>query len=611
MDIWMIMAIVAMGLVPVAFLLAGRKATLLGSEVEQLKLVVAAKETQMQQLQTALADESQQFQGIRVTHSRVQAEYEAIRAQYQTALVQSAQLIEQRDKLSREHAEQREQYAAAGAGLDVLKPQLMSTQLKLEQTEKTLVEVHQRCVLLQTQGAELKTLHEGLSSERTELQAIRQQLQAEAAELRQKLSQKEQESSHQAASLVAREQQLTELSQREKQTALQFNSATAELHAVKQQFGELNTRLAEKELHFAQQLQLLADSKAELKREFETLANEILERKGAQFKELNRESVAGILNPIHEELKGFKNKVETIHQQETEQRVKLRTELENLQTLNKQITDQADKLTKALRGEKKVQGNWGELMLENVLDSSGLRLGIDYQREMHLADEDGRYRPDVVVHLPQQKHLIIDAKTSLNAYTRFVNAEDEVERQLALKEHAAAVKARINELAQKDYARLPGINSPEVVVMFIPIESAYVEALRADETIFQRAIEQKILVATPTTLLTSLNIVRQLWRFEEQNKHTAELANRAERFYTKLNSFLESMQGVGKQLDKARSTYDDAVKLLCTGKGNLIAQAAQFRELGVSVSKELPAELVKIAKLELEHGTELLEVGQV
>jgi DNA recombination protein RmuC len=319
---------------------------------------------------------------------------------------------------------------------------------------------------------------------------------------------------------------------------------------------------------------------------------------------MNRESMATILSPIHEELKGFKTKVEHIHQQETEQRVKLRTELENLQKLNMQITDQAEKLTKALKGEKKVQGNWGELMLENVLESSGLRLGTDYKREVSFGTEEGTFRPDAIIYLPQNKHLVIDAKTSLNAYTRFVNAEDEVERKAAIKEHASAVKARITELANKEYTRIPNINSPEVVIMFIPIESAYVEAMREDETIFQKAIEQKVLVATPTTLLTSLNIVRQLWRFEEQNKHTAALAERAERFYKKLNSFLESMQAVGNQLDKAKTTYSKAFSQLYTGPGNLILQASQFKELGVAVQKELPEELVSVAKLELFTAVE-------
>ena len=240
-------------------------------------------------------------------------------------------------------------------------------------------------------------------------------------------------------------------------------------------------------------------------------------------------------------------------------------------------------------------------MLENVLDSAGLRAGVDYQREVSFNTEDGRLRPDVVVYLPQQRHLVIDAKTSLNAYTRYVNADTELEAQQALKEHVAAVQSRINELgASKAYDRLPGINSPEVVIMFVPIESAFVEALKYQSDIYQQAIEKNILVATPTTLLTSLNIVKQLWRFEEQTKYSKELAARAERFYNKLNGFLTSMEGVGKQLDRAKESYDKAFSQLYRGKGNLIKQASEFKELGVSVQKELPAESVEKAQLELD-----------
>lgn len=373
----------------------------------------------------------------------------------------------------------------------------------------------------------------------------------------------------------------------------------SERNELKEKSGLLAKELTTKQEHYAEQMQLLQDSKKELKKEFENLANEILERKGRAFKDLNTESMSKILSPIHDELKGFKSKVEDIHSKESEQRVQLRTELENLQKLNREITDQADKLTTALRGQKKVQGNWGELMLENVLDNAGLQLGSDYKREVTFDTEDGKRRPDVVVYLPQNKHLVIDAKTSLNAYTRYVNSDNDSDREMALIDHTIAIRDRLNELADKDYWKLPGLNSPEVVIMFIPIESAYVEALKADESLFQTALEQNILIATPTTLLTSLNIVRQLWRFEEQNKHTAELASRAEKFYSKLTTFLTSMDKVGKQLDTAKDTYEKAYGQLYTGKGNLIKQAAEFKELGVSVKNELPTQLVDKAKLEL------------
>ncbi|QJQ94262.1 MULTISPECIES: DNA recombination protein RmuC [Halomonadaceae] len=387
-----------------------------------------------------------------------------------------------------------------------------------------------------------------------------------------------------------------------RQTAASFSQ-------LQSRHAELTSTLEQKQQHFDEQFALLRESRDQLRQEFENLANEILERKGRAFSELSQKNITGLLLPIQAEMKGFREQVETLHRHETEQRASLRTELQHLQGLNREITDQADKLTRALQGQKKVQGNWGELMLENVLESAGLRPGKDYQREVSFTTDEGRKRPDALVYLPQGKHLVIDAKTSLAAYVRYVNSEDEIERRQALGEHARAVSDRINELADRHYYDLPGLNSPEVVVMFIPVESAYVEALRHDETLFQRAIEHNVLVATPTTLLTSLNIVRQLWRFEDQSKHSAELADRAEKFYSKLRLFLESMEEVGKKLNGARDSYDRAMSQLVHGRGNLIKQTAEFQELGVAVKKELPAELLERAKLELAPPEEMRAIA--
>lgn len=378
------------------------------------------------------------------------------------------------------------------------------------------------------------------------------------------------------------------------------NATHSELAEWQARHAELATTLEQKQQHFVEQLELLKENRDQLKQEFENLANEILERKGQAFSALSEKNISGLLQPIQAEMKGFREKVENIHRFDTEQRASLRTELKHLQDLNREITDQASRLTEALQGQKKVQGNWGELMLENVLEGSGLRAGHDYRREQSFTTETGRRRPDAVVYLPQGKHLVIDAKTSLSAYVRFVNAEDEAIRRQALAEHAKAVGERISELADKHYYALPGLNSPEVVVMFIPVESAYVEALRFDETLFQRALDNNVLVATPTTLLTSLNIVRQLWRFEDQSRHSAELANRAETFYNKLRLFLESMQDVGRKIDGARESYDQAMGRLVSGRGNLIKQTAEFKELGVAVKRELPSELTERAALELD-----------
>lgn len=443
-----------------------------------------------------------------------------------------------------------------------------------------------------------------------QLQLQLEQLQDESDMLRDQTQQQQQEQLRLKVELSRLQVQHDERQQAERQYAnwwqeekSRLQSLQQELQQLQSEHSALKTRREEQERHFQQQMEQLEASREQLKKEFEQLASEILERKGKAFTEMSQQSLNHLLNPIQSEMKGFREKVEHIHLRETEQRVQLRTELQNLQQLNRAITEQAEKLTTALQGQKKVQGNWGELMLENVLDNAGLRAGVDYRREVSFNGEDGRQRPDAIVYLPGDKHLIIDAKTSLAAYTRYVNAEQDSERQQALREHARAVADRIKELAERRYDRLPGLNSPEIVIMFIPVESAYVEALKADETLYQRALEQNVLVATPTTLLTSLNIVRQLWRFEDQSKHTAELADRAERFYNKLNSFLTSMQDVGKKLDGARISYERAFAQLYSGRGNLIKQAAEFKELGVSVQKELPADLVDKAKLELDTGS--------
>lgn len=402
--------------------------------------------------------------------------------------------------------------------------------------------------------------------------------------------------------LRERELQLAEL----KQVLQQQKAEQQEMHSdyltMKEQHDRLHSTLAAKEQHFAEQLALLKDSRDQLKKEFELLAQDVLERKGKAFSELSQQQLQQLLSPLQQDMKGFRDKMERMHSDELQQRSALKTELINLQQLNHRITDQAEQLTKALQGQKKVQGNWGELMLENVLDNSGLRAGVDYQREVSFDSDDGKRRPDAIVYLPQQRHMVIDAKTSLAAYTRYVNADDDNERARALTEHCQAVKDRITELADKSYYQLTGLNSPEVVFLFIPIESAYVEALKSDPELYQRALQRNVLVATPTTLLTSLNIVRQLWRFEDQSKHSAELANRAEKFYSKLKLFLDSMLGVGKQLDKARESYDKAFGQLYSGRGNLIKQAAEFKELGVAVKSELDAGLLEKARLEL-HAT--------
>jgi DNA recombination protein RmuC len=381
----------------------------------------------------------------------------------------------------------------------------------------------------------------------------------------------------------------------EKQDALQTR-----ITDLNSQYTKLKTEQDEREASHAREVVNFEQQKASLAEQFKLLSNEILEAKAKSLQESSKLTLSSVMNPFQQSIDSFKKEVQDIHHRETTQQGELRKELESLKELNRKITAEAHELSTALRGQKKLQGNWGELVLENVLDRSGLQLGKDYQREVSFTTEEGRQRPDAVVYLPQEKHLIIDAKVSLNAYTRFVNAEEESERNIALKEHVQAVASRIKELANRDYYKLPGLNSPEMVFMFIPIESAFVEALKADETLFQFAIENNVLVATPTTLLTSLNIVRQLWRYEDQNKHTAALASKAEAVFKKLNSFLASFEKIKKGLDSATVAYTTAENQLVSGKGNLVKQVGEFKNLAPAIKAELPDYFAEKAALEID-----------
>ncbi|MBL4834170.1 MAG: DNA recombination protein RmuC [Pseudomonas sp.] len=385
-----------------------------------------------------------------------------------------------------------------------------------------------------------------------------------------------------------------------------LNSRHQALQASHESLGiehsTLQNTLEHRQQHFTEQQQLLKDSRDQLKMEFEQLASRIFEAKGQAFSQQSQQSLDNLLKPFREQIDQFRLKVEDIHHKDTQQQATLASELNHLKELNRQITQEAHDLSTALRGQKKTQGNWGELILENVLERSGLIAGKDFKREVSMTNSEGqRQRPDVLVYLPQEKHLIIDAKVSLNAYTRYINSEDDSERRVALAEHVQAISQRIRELSDRNYFDLPGLNAPEMVFMFIPIESAFVEALKADESLFQKAIEQNVLVATPTTLLTSLNIVRQLWRFEDQNRHTAELAERAAKVHDKLRTFLGSMDGIGKSLEKASDAYQKACDQLVGGRGNLVKQVNDFKDLGVSVKAELGETWRDRADLELGH----------
>ena len=335
------------------------------------------------------------------------------------------------------------------------------------------------------------------------------------------------------------------------------------------------------------------------------LAAQMLDERTKQFTVQSEQQLGRLIEPLKDRIVEFRAKLDDVQLKDVERAAQLQAELNQLKSLNQQLTQEAHKLSTALQGQSKVQGHWGELVLSNLLERSGLRDGTDFRREVSFQTDSGRKRPDAIVFLPQGKHIVIDAKVSLNAYTRYVNALDNHERSVALQEHLRAINDRVQELSSRSYAELPGLNTPEIVFMFIPIESAFGEAMRGDSTLFQKAMDQQVVITTPTTLLTSLQIVRQLWRFEDQHKHSAELAERAAKIYKKLVAFVSTMEAIDQSLSKARDSYDKAVSQLVTGKANLIQQAKEFERLGVAVHSSLPEALVARAELELEPSTNL------
>jgi len=328
---------------------------------------------------------------------------------------------------------------------------------------------------------------------------------------------------------------------------------------------------------------------------FENLSHKIFNEKQQQ----NKQGLDAILHPFKDQLEGLKKKVEDVHLHDAKDRAALKSQISELHKLNQNITAEASALSKALRGDKKTQGNWGELVLETVLERSGLRLGEEYVRERNHKTDDGQnYRPDVIINLPDDKHIIVDAKVSLNAYNDYVNADDEISQIQFLKQHIDAIRNHIKSLSAKAYQQLPTLHSPDFVFMFMPIEPAFLAAFQHDEKLFMDAFDQRIVVVTPTTLLASLRTIESLWSIERRGRSADELSEHAGKVYDRLRIVVEKMDKLGSQLNSAQKTYDETYSSLAQGRGNLVNTANQFVELGVRIKKEIPQ-----GRKETQHET--------
>lgn len=377
----------------------------------------------------------------------------------------------------------------------------------------------------------------------------------------------------------------------------------AEREEIRNEKEFLNTELVRKNTEFEnlQQLNVKRDEEIELRQEqlrkdFELLATKILDEKSEKFTLQNKENIKSILNPLQEKIKTFEEKVDLTQKESISMHSALKTQLEGLKDLNQQMTKEATNLTRALKGDSKMQGNWGELVLERVLEKSGLEKDREYFVQQSFTLPDGsRVLPDVVLHLPDNKKMIIDSKVSLTDYERYVNAEDE-DKANFLKGHVNSIKKHVDQLSDKNYQDLYDIESPDFVLMFIPIEPAFAVVVNEDNSIYNKAFEKNIVIVTPSTLLATLRTIDSMWNNEKQQQNAIEIARQAGALYDKFEGLVTDLTGVGKKIDGAKSDYSAAMNKLVEGKGNLITSVEKLKKLGAKAKKSLPETYIKRAQ---------------
>lgn len=360
-------------------------------------------------------------------------------------------------------------------------------------------------------------------------------------------------------------------------------------------------RLAKAEEEFKALRQKLTDQKQEMEdlqkkftTEFENIANKILEKNSEKFTAANQKNIGEVLNPLKEKIQLFEKKVEDTYKQGLKDQTDLRAELKKLYDLNSKISEEANNLTKALKGDVKKQGNWGEVVLERILERSGLNEGAQgYEKQFSIKTDDGsRLQPDVVINLPDDKHIIVDSKVSLVAYERAINAETEEERAKHVKEHLASLKTHIKGLSDKHYQTAGKLNSPDFVLLFIPIEASFSIAIQEDQELFSYAWDKKVVLVSPSTLLATLRTISSIWKQENQARNALEIARQGGALYDKFVGFITDMEKIGSNLKSTGKVYDDAMNKLKDGRGNLIRSAEKLHELGVKTKKSLPKNML-------------------
>lgn len=372
-------------------------------------------------------------------------------------------------------------------------------------------------------------------------------------------------------------------------------SKTLELSTTAATLKETNKNLSERQ----------EENEKMLIEKFENLANDILDKKSQKFTDQNEKNLSNILGPLKEKIEKFEAKVEKSNRDSLQWNTALKTQIESLAELNKRINKEAENLTKALKGETKTQGNWGEFILESILEKSGLVKGREYFVQESMTSEEGRrLQPDVIVKLPEDKHIIIDAKVTLVAYERFVNTDTEEDRKSQLTQHVQAVRRHIKQLGEKEYQKLRAQEGLDFVLLFIPIEPAFSLALQYDNEIFLDAMDKNIVIVSPTTLIATLRTIASIWKNEYQSRNAIEIARQSGNLYDKFVGFTNDLLKVGRSMDSAKDTYEEAMNKLTTGKGNLVSRVENIQKLGAKTSKSIDEKLVDRAGTFIEESLE-------
>lgn len=370
------------------------------------------------------------------------------------------------------------------------------------------------------------------------------------------------------------------------------NRQTAQLSELHASNGLLEQRLASQQAQYEAQLKLLQEAKLSLGQEFENLANRIFDDKQAKFSAQSKEAIEVSLSPLRRDLGDFRKQVETAYDKENADRNKLAGQISELQKQTLQISADAVSLANALRGDNKAQGNWGEFVLEKLLEDSGLTNGREYDTQVALKDESGKRRnPDVIVHLPEGRDIVIDAKVSLVDYERYFHAEEDDTKEQCLSQHLASLRAHIKGLSVKDYESLEGVNSLDFVLIFVPVESAFMLALDHDPEMMRDAYDRGIILVSPSTLMVTLRTIKNLWRYADQNRNAQLIADKAGALYDQFVLYVEALDEVGRHLDKSTEAWDTARKRLSTGRGNLVRRSEELKKLGAKTKKTLPPDL--------------------